>query len=200
MALVGANYKFLYIDVGSCGKNSDGGIFQNCSLNEGIQNNSLNIPPPSCLQKAVDLGEFPYVIVADEAFPLDTNIMRPFPGKGITYEQRIFNYRLSRARRIVENAFRILCARWRVVHTKINLSPYFVTKIVKAACVLHNYLCNEIAVEEPVVDNETPLQQLQKRGYRSKKEASDARKKFATYFVQHDALSWQDNVVNRGKF
>ena len=27
MALVGANYKFLYIDVGSCGKNSDGGIF-----------------------------------------------------------------------------------------------------------------------------------------------------------------------------
>ena len=54
-----------------------------------------------------------HVLVGDdEAFPLlTTYLLRPYPGTQIDdddEEKRAYNYRLSTARRIVENAFRIL--------------------------------------------------------------------------------------------
>ena len=107
MALVDADYKFIYVDIGASGRNSDGGIFQNCTLGKSLSGDKLQLPPPKPLPNADHLGDLPYVIVADEAFPLQTSIMRPFPGKNLSYEKASFNYRLSRARRIVENAFGI---------------------------------------------------------------------------------------------
>ena len=122
MALVDANYKFIYINVGAYGRNSDGGIFSNF------------------LPQAVNLGPLPYVIVGDEAFPLQKHLMRPFPGKQCSEDKQLFNYRLSRARRVVENAFGILASRWRLYPTKLAMRPGVVKKVVKATCVLHNML------------------------------------------------------------
>jgi len=82
----------------------------------------------------------PYVVVADEAFPLQKHLMTPFPGRGCPVDQQAYNMRLSRARRIVENAFGILAARWRVFLSKIAVRPDLAPCIVKATVRLHNML------------------------------------------------------------
>ncbi|KAL6418260.1 hypothetical protein ACFW04_006213 [Cataglyphis niger] len=52
----------------------------------------------------------PFTFVADEAFPLGIYMMRPYARTYRTFgnEERIFNYRLNRARRTIENAFGIM--------------------------------------------------------------------------------------------
>ena len=49
----------------------------------------------------------------------------------------VFNYRLSRARPVVECAFGILASRWRMYQRAIATSAEV---CVKATCVLHNFL------------------------------------------------------------
>ena len=44
MALVDAEYKFIYIDAGCNGRVSDGGVIKNCTLYSALENGTLNIP------------------------------------------------------------------------------------------------------------------------------------------------------------
>jgi hypothetical protein len=138
MALVNANYKFLYVDVGCNGRISDGGVFANCSLSTALENNKLNIPEGKPLSGQADPS--PFVIVGDDAFPLKPYLLKPFPHKNVPGPNRVFNYRLSRARRIVENAFGIISVRFRVLRRPIELMPENVTKVVLSICALHNFL------------------------------------------------------------
>lgn len=138
LALVDADYKFTYIDVGCNGRVSDGGVFKNSSLFKGIESNTLLIPPAEPLPERVK--NVPYVIVADDAFPLKSYLMKPFSGKNLLPQQQIFNYRLSRARRIVENAFGILSNRFRIFSHAIGLQIDKIEDIVLCCCALHNFL------------------------------------------------------------
>ena len=54
--------------------------------------------------------------------------------------RKVFNYRLSRARRIIENTFGILVSRWRISQKPTEGKPELVEKTVLAATALHNYL------------------------------------------------------------
>ena len=56
--------------------------------------------------------KMPFYFVGDAGFKMTVNFMRPYPGHHLSEEKRIFNYRLARARWCIENAFRILVARW----------------------------------------------------------------------------------------
>ena len=101
----------MYVDIGCNGRVSDGGVFQESSLNLALVNETLDIPPAEPL-----LGcstPIPYTIVADDAFPLKDYIQKPYRQMGLTTKKRIYNYRLSRARRVVENAFGILAHHFR---------------------------------------------------------------------------------------
>ena len=138
MAMVDANLQFVVIDVGSYGRHHDGAVFANSEMGKGILDGTLNFPESKVIPEAEELGKMPYVTVADPAFQLSKHVMKPYAGRGCPDDQQIFNYRLSRARRIVENGFGILAARWRVFHTKIAVEPETAICVVKAACLLHN--------------------------------------------------------------
>ena len=141
LAVVDANYKFLYVDVGCNGRVSDGGVFKNSSLFAALESKSLKLPSPEPL--AGEDFQLPYMLVADDAFPLKENIQKQFGQTGLTRYTRIFNYRLSRARRVVENSFGILANRFRVFMTPLNLYPDKIETIVLACCCLHNFLCSQ---------------------------------------------------------
>ncbi|GFX46432.1 DDE Tnp4 domain-containing protein [Trichonephila clavipes] len=100
----------------------------------------MNIPEAAALPGSA--SKLSFVIVADDAFPLMPNIMKPYPGSNLSKECLVFNYRLSRARRVSENAFGILAARFRVFGTIILTSVPNTKLIVLAACSLHNFLTN----------------------------------------------------------
>ncbi|KAJ8963673.1 hypothetical protein NQ314_005464 [Rhamnusium bicolor] len=79
----------------------------------------------------------------DAAFPLQRHIMKPYPFKNMTREQRIFNYRLSRGRRVVKNSFGIIANRFRILLHPINFSRDKVVAITKACYVLHKFLLEQ---------------------------------------------------------
>ena len=138
LALVDSDYKFIYVDVGCNRRIADGGVFRNSALFEALEMNKLQIPNPKPIES--NGKPIPYMVVADDAYPLKEYLMKPYSQVGLTKEKRVFNYRLSRARRIVENAFGILSNRFRVFMAPIRLAPEKTEKIVLACCTLHNYL------------------------------------------------------------
>ncbi|KAL3210036.1 hypothetical protein MRX96_052301 [Rhipicephalus microplus] len=87
----------------------------------------------------------PHVFVGDEAFQWWPDFMRPLPGSRSVPAEVMYNFRLSRARRWVENAFGILVSSWRIYERQINLKPESVEAVVRATCVLHNFLSSNAA-------------------------------------------------------
>ncbi|KAF7274913.1 hypothetical protein GWI33_012423 [Rhynchophorus ferrugineus] len=68
--------------------------------------------------------KLPFVMVAANAFPLQEHIMKPYPGNHESRsEKRIFNYRLNRARIIVENAFGIISSVSKVLRKTMLHQP-----------------------------------------------------------------------------
>ena len=53
--------------------------------------------------------------------------------------KRVFNYRLSRSQRVIENAFGILRARWRLFSRPIKASIENTSHYIMASVCLHNY-------------------------------------------------------------
>lgn len=132
------NYIFTAVDIGAYGSQSDGGIFAESSFGRHLLNGDLNLPAPSILPNSSILCN--HYMVGDNAFPLKSQLMRPYPGRMLSEVKEHFNYRLSRARRVIENAFGILTARWRILKTTLAMKPEYVDKIVKATVVLHNFI------------------------------------------------------------
>lgn len=138
MGIADAKYRFTYIDVGANGRISDGGVFNCTTFFKSLSDGTLNLPEPSPLPARND--SIPYVLVGDDAFALSNNLIKPYSKQNLSGLERIFNYRLSRARRIVENAFGLLANRFRVFVGPIHLDPAKTRMVTIACCCLHNYL------------------------------------------------------------
>lgn len=139
LAICDANYCFTFIDVGNYGHNNDAGILSSSAIGKRFREKKANLPPPERLE-GCPLEKAPYFLVGDDIFGLSDWLMKPYPGRGRNESERVFNYRLSRARRVIENSFGILRARWRIFARPIRACVLTVEAIVLAACILHNYL------------------------------------------------------------
>lgn len=201
LALVDAHYKFTYINVGMNGRVSDGGVFRESDLSKSIVNNSLNFPENRPLPLRTQ--PVPFVIVADAAFPLSTHILKPYPFNKMTRQQRIFNYRLSRARRVVENAFGILSNRFRVLLNVNPVTPEKVKIVTQACCALHNFLITEMKTRYTGTDPDEEINRQftfvyglnSQAGNRPKAAAIQTREEYNIFFNGVGRVAWQDDKI-----
>ncbi len=76
MALVDADYKFLWVDVGANGSASDAQVFNDSQLKEAIEDGTMKFPEDDALPG--DDRPMPYFIIGDDAFALRTWMMKPY--------------------------------------------------------------------------------------------------------------------------
>ena len=89
LAVVDAEYKFLYVDVGSNGRVSDGGVFNRCSLYHALETGTVELAPAIPIPGQTQ--PVPYFFVADDAFAMINYIMKTCPFKDQPVTNRIFN-------------------------------------------------------------------------------------------------------------
>ena len=192
LAVVDANYKFILVDVCSNGRACDAGVYAKSDISAALENGTLHIPPPRSLPGRIN--DVSYVLLGDEAFPLKTFLMKPYPSKVLTDYERIYNYRLSRARRVSENAFGILVNRFRVLDKYIHLCPTKCTSITNACIVLHNFLLSKNDVAYTPAERDVPLQRCctlaHQGGNRSQGAARDIRDEMCDFWT-NGQVEWQ---------
>uniref|UniRef100_A0A8C6L5G9 DDE Tnp4 domain-containing protein n=1 Tax=Nothobranchius furzeri TaxID=105023 RepID=A0A8C6L5G9_NOTFU len=200
LALVDADYRFRVIQVGDFGRSSDGAVYAGSALGIGMERRTLHVPPHVPLPGAADATAVPHVMVGDAAFPLKPYLMRPYPGHNLTHRKIIFNYRLSRARIVVENDFGILASRWRIFYRQVNLHPDKVDSVVLAACILHNFLIapsENQAILDEANQQTTHMAPVRDMGpNRASREACNIREIFCDFFISPEgSVAWQDRMV-----
>lgn len=220
LAVADADYCFTYVDVGSYGRENDASIFASSTFGTRLASGNLNLPVEGH-------GNLSHVFIGDEAFQLREAVMRPYPASmghvagAEQHKRRVYNYRHCRARRVVENAFGILVTKWRILRQPIIARVESVHAIVKATCVLHNFLRRRDGVsnDRPYIGNDDVDRDEGDTGaWRAQEEGScltnigrlgannpargavALRNRFADYFVSPEGmLPWQDSVVRRGQ-
>ncbi|KAF4529518.1 hypothetical protein B566_EDAN015176 [Ephemera danica] len=208
MALCDAKYRFRWVDIGAPGSESDGGVLQRSDLGLALHNRIMNFPDPQQLPNSNQV--FPYYFVGDEAFALSSNLLRPYPGTFLALPKKIFNYRLSRARRTIENTFGILVARWQIFRKPINASKDTVKSITKACICLHNFLM--LSPDSKMYCPDTLVNMTNSKEWRREMQnsalaglepcehvnSSFLRDSLANYLMTEGAVTWQWRHVRKG--
>ena len=223
MGVCDARYKFAFIGVGDSGRQSDESVYANSNLGYAIENYLLNTPPDCRISNSNRV--LPYVFVGDDAFGLKRHMMKPNPFSNLSERELVFNYRLSRARRVIENTFGICASRFRFFHRPIIAKVHKVIVITKAVVALHNLLMtvneNDRASHycpNTFVDHEGPngpclgewRQDIQNmnginsiqnvgalRNYGM--EAKWVREQFKDYFNNEGTVDWQLDKISKAK-
>ncbi|KAM5191522.1 uncharacterized protein ACMZJ9_022968, partial [Mantella aurantiaca] len=82
MAVADANYHFISIYVGSFGSAADSTVFQHSVFHQRLTQGQLDIPEPRPLPGTTE-PLMPMVFVADEAFGISNNLMRPYSSRSL---------------------------------------------------------------------------------------------------------------------
>lgn len=212
LAVVDADYKFIWVDIGSNGSASDAQIFNNCELKGAIENGTIGFPEPEPLPN--DDRDMPFFLVGDDAFALKTWMMKPFSRRNMEKDEAVFNYRLSRARRIVENAFGILANRFQCFLGRLQQDPHVAKQMVMAAVTLHNLMrVRYPRMQNAVLDVEDDQHNVAPGAWRQDRPMLDLhalrggnyttreakrQRLYLKHYYSHPvgAVPWQDRMVN----
>lgn len=165
----------------------------------------MELPDP--VELMADGNPLPYVLVGDEAFQLSHFLLRPYPGRGlVSDDRRIYNYRLSRARRVIENAFGILVSRRRILKKPFEFCIDTTIEFIKVLVCLHNWLRDSTerhAYMPAVIELDSLTNELENLVLKDsrlgsirncKKKAMEMRDEFCAYFNQEGAVNWQYDI------
>ncbi|XP_064471832.1 uncharacterized protein LOC135386041 [Ornithodoros turicata] len=133
LALVDHRYRFRYINVGSPGRCHDAHVYGRSKLCELV--NSAHFQTPVSVIEDVPVSP---IILCDQAFPLSPSLMKPYANAVSETPEALFNYNLSKTRRIVENAFGRLKARFRFIMKRLECTLPNAKQAVRTSCILHN--------------------------------------------------------------
>ena len=203
--LVDASYKFLSVDVGAYGRQSDSGVFSQSNLYQRLESGSFRFT--HLKQIPWTTTKLPYVILGDQGYPLKDYLMCPYStdNAAVCHEIEVYNYRHSRARRTVECAFGILVSKWRCLKTELQVSPEHVDKLVSAACLLHNLTIDKEGIDEATLQEIKSSDTANvgasairgpRRYNRATREAYNIRERFKIYFNGEGAVYFKYNQID----
>jgi hypothetical protein len=142
--------RFIFINIGAYGKQSDCGKFSASTVYHFLEGSESTLQKPASFEGS--RTEVPVVILGDEAYPLKMSLMKPFARKDLSGEERVFNYKLSRARRCVQCAFGSLTAKRRLLNDVIETNINKAEIIGRCICLLRNIIaCVEGITRDPSV-------------------------------------------------
>ena len=132
--------------------------------------------------------------------------MKPYSGRNLPHTKAIFNYRQSRARRVIENTFGIAAARWRVWRRPMECQPNLAVQICKSVVVLHNFCMIEESTYSPPksIAKEptdlpttagTALRSISHKPRKAKLIAEEFRNRLAYWCITTGQVEWQDRAI-----
>ena len=189
-------------------------LVKGSSTNYLMQSDILTLSPPLFQNNIV-----PFALAYLIPHPLPNSSITKFMYCPKAYSLFKLYFSLSRARRVVENAFGIMSSRFRVLRTPLLLDHKNAVSVVKAVVTLHNYIiqnCNSdknyldqtllqgdydgsltpASWEQQGATNLTPLRQL--AGNRNGREdAKIQREKMARIMIADGLAPWQFKMAFR---
>ena len=152
--VVDSESRFIFTDIGAYGKQSDGGTFSGSTLYHFLEDFESTLPKPPSFKRSGTA--IPFAILGDEAYPLNTYLMKPFARKDMSCEERVLNCGLSPATRCVERAFGILTVNWRLLNKAIETNTNKAERIVRCIFLQHNMIIDTAGTtHDPSVFQET---------------------------------------------
>ena len=207
LALVDAEQKFMWVDVGANGSCSDAGLFKETQLYKDFEAGKMRLPTTDSLPN--DDRPFPYFILGDNAFALKSWMMTPYSHRNKTHEELIYNYRHSRGRRVVECTFGIFAQRYRCFLKTLEVSHKTARRITLACVCQHNL--HRTRYPQSNIDQQEDMSQLLPVAWRDdnltqelssvtggtsvSRLARQQRVYLKTYFMKANPVDWQDDML-----
>ncbi|GFN92574.1 protein alp1-like [Plakobranchus ocellatus] len=102
--VVDSDLKFIAVEVGAYGKESDGGICSRSDTKSYFEENVMGLPDLAPLPDSPASASFPYFLIGDAAYHLNPFLITLFSGPMTQQRQILYNCRHSRVRKCIECA------------------------------------------------------------------------------------------------
>lgn len=133
-AVTDSRMLFMDVSTGWPGSIHDARVLRLSGVFREIENGTILTRPATVINRT----NVRPIILGDPAYPLRPWLLTPFPAGALTAAQQRFNYRLSKARVIIERAFGKLKSRWRCLLKQLEESTNRVPQTIITCCILHN--------------------------------------------------------------